>query len=65
MCGKRFRTFNAVADFNRESLAIKVDLNLRAPKVTRVLDRIGSQPVYLERVRMDNGLDFGSIALAG
>ena len=31
LCGCRFRTFNLVDDFNREALAIEVDLNLPAP----------------------------------
>ena len=65
MCGGRFRTFNVVDDFNRESLAIEVDLNLPAPRVMRVLDRIASQRGHPERVRMDNGPKFVSVALAG
>ena len=32
-CGRRFRTFNVVDDFNREALAIEVDLNLPAPEL--------------------------------
>lgn len=28
-CGRRFRTFNVVDDFNREPLAIEIDLNIR------------------------------------
>ena len=65
MCGRRFRAFNVVDDFNRESLAIEVDLNLPAPRVIRVFDRIASQRGYPERVRMDNGPEFFSVALAG
>lgn len=38
-CGRRFRTFNLVDDFNREALAIEVDLNLPAARVIRVLER--------------------------
>ena len=38
-CGRRFRTFNAVEDFNREALAIEIDLNLPAARVVRVLER--------------------------
>ena len=57
--------FNVVDDFNRESLAIEIDLNLPAPRVIRVLDRIASQRGYPERVRMDNGPEFVSVALAG
>lgn len=28
VCGRRFRTFNVVDDFNREALAIEIDLNI-------------------------------------
>ena len=31
-CGRRFRTFNLVDDFNRKALAIEIDLNLPAPE---------------------------------
>ena len=41
--GRRFRTFNVVDDFNREVLAIEVDLNLPAERVVRVLERIAAQ----------------------
>ena len=40
VCGRRFRTFNVVDDFNREALAIEIDLNIPAQCVVRVLDRI-------------------------
>ena len=40
MCGRRFRTFNIVDDFNREALAIEIDLSLAAPRVIRVLERV-------------------------
>ncbi|MBR7784720.1 IS3 family transposase, partial [Undibacterium sp. LFS511W] len=35
-CGRRFRTLNVVDDFNREVLAIEIDLNLPASRVIRV-----------------------------
>ena len=41
-CGRRFRTFNIVDDFNREALAIEVDLNLPAEPIIRVLDRVAA-----------------------
>ena len=64
MCGRRFRTFNVVDDFNREALAIEVDLNLPAPRVIRVLDRIVAWRGYPEKMRMDNGPEFISAVLA-
>ncbi|AJJ03277.1 HTH-like domain protein [Yersinia pseudotuberculosis IP 32953] len=33
VCGRRFRTFNVVDDFNREALAIEIDLNIPAQRV--------------------------------
>ena len=41
-CGRRFRTFNVLDDFNREALAIEVDLNLPAERVIRTLERIAA-----------------------
>ena len=46
MSGRRFRTFNVVDDFNREILAIEVDLNLHAARVIRVLERIAAWRGY-------------------
>lgn len=63
-CGRRFRTFNVVDDFNREALSIEIDLNLPAPRVVRVLDRIAANRGYPVMLRMDNGPEFISLALA-
>lgn len=63
-CGRQFRTFNVVDDFNREALAIEVDLNLPAPRIIRVLDRVAAWPGYPVKVRMDNGPEFISAAIA-
>ncbi len=46
VCGRRFRTFNVVDDFNREAFSIEIDLNLPAPRVIRVLDRIAANHGY-------------------
>lgn len=64
MCGRRFRTFNVVDDFNREALAIEVDLNLPAPRIVRVLDRIAAWRGYPAKIRTDNGPEFVSLAIA-
>lgn len=62
--GRRFRTFNVVDDFNREALAIEIDLNLPAERVVRVLDRVASWRGYPLKMRMDNGPEFVSVRLA-
>lgn len=63
-CGRRFRTFNVVDDFNREVLAIEVDLNLPSARVIRVLDRIAAWWGYPAKMRMDNGPEFVAGTLA-
>ena len=62
--GPRYRTFNVIDDFNREVLAIEVDLSLPAERVVRVLDRIGEVRGYPDSLRLDNGPEFVGIALA-
>lgn len=64
VCGRRFRTFNVVDDFNREALAIEIDLNIPAQRVVRVLDRIVVNRGYPLEMRMDNGPELVSLALA-
>jgi putative transposase len=63
-CGRRFRTFNVVDDFNREILAIEIDLNLPAQRIVRVLERVGLSRGFPAMIRMDNGPELISLALA-
>lgn len=63
-CGRRFRTFNVVDDYNREALAVEIDLNIPAQRVIRVLDRIVANRGCPHKLRMDNGPEFISLALA-
>ncbi len=63
--GRRFRTFNVLDDFNREALAIEIDLNLPAPRIIRVLEGVAQRRGYPEKMRCDNGPELVSIALAG
>lgn len=63
-CGRRFRTFNVIDDFNREALAIEIDLSLPAQRVIRVLERVIAWRGYPSKLRMDNGPEFISTALA-
>lgn len=56
VCVRRFRAFNIVDNFNREVLAIEIDLNISAQRVVRVLDRIVATRGYPVKMWMDNGL---------
>lgn len=64
VCVRRFRTFNVVDDFNREALGIEIYLNIPAQRVVRVLDRIMTNRCYPRKMRMDNGPELVSLALA-
>ena len=63
-CRRRFRIFNVAGDFNREAVAIEVDLNLPAARVVRVLERIAAWRGYPAQIRMYNGPEFVAGALA-
>lgn len=63
-CGRKFRTFNLLDDFNREALGIEVDLGLPAQRVVRVLDRVAAWRGYPEKLRVDNGPELTSVKLA-
>jgi putative transposase len=63
-CGRRFRTLNIVDDFDREALAIEIDVGLSARRVKRVLDRVVTWHGYPSKLRMDNGPEFISTTLA-
>ncbi len=41
--GRKFRTFNVLDDFNRESLAIEVDTSLPSNRIVRSLEIIGAE----------------------
>ncbi len=62
--GRKFRTFNVVDDYNREALAIEVDLNLPAQRIIRVLDRLTAWRGFPPQLRMDNGPELVSVAMA-
>ncbi|GDF93095.1 transposase [Escherichia coli] len=64
ICGRCFRTFNVIYDFNREALPIEIDFNLPAQRVVRVLDRFAANRGYSVMLHMDNGPEFISLALA-
>ena len=64
MTGRRFRTFNVVDDFNRELLGIAIDLNIPSMRVIRALDQIAETRGYPKKLRLDNGPEFISTAMA-
>ena len=50
--GRKFRVFNVIDDFNRESLTAEADTSLPALRVTRELDRIVETREAPEILRM-------------
>lgn len=56
--GRRYRLFNVIDDFNRESLAIEVDTSLPSLRVIRVLQRLIEQRGKPANIRCDNGPEF-------
>jgi putative transposase len=61
--GRTFRTLNVIDDFNREGLAIEVDLSLPALRVIRTLERIIQWRGVPINIRVDNGPEYVSGAL--
>lgn len=56
--GRKFRTFNAIDDFNREVLAIEIDTSLPAARVIRTLTQVVELRGKPNKIRMDNGPEF-------
>jgi len=56
--GCRFRTFNIIDDFNRESLAIEIDSSSPTTRVIKVLERIAAYRGSPRQIRQDNGPEF-------
>ncbi len=56
--GRRFRLFNVIDDFNRESLAIEADTSLPTLRVIRVLERLIIERGVPANIRCDNGPEF-------
>ena len=56
--GRRYRLFNVIDDFNRESLAIEIDTSLPCLRVIRVLEKLIMQKGKPDNIRCDNGPEF-------
>lgn len=57
-CGRRFRTFNVMDDFNRQVLAVEVDTSLSSSRVIRSLDQLKQMHGVPKLIRVDNGPEF-------
>ena len=56
--GRLLRTFNVLDDYNREGLAIDVDLSLPSARVVRSLDQIIKWRGKPHAIRLDNGPEY-------
>lgn len=54
-CGRVFRTFNLMDDYNREGLGIEIGTSVPAQRITRFLDRLICVRGKPKRIRSDNG----------
>jgi Transposase and inactivated derivatives len=57
-CGRRFRTFNVVDDFNREALHIEVDTSINSQRLVRVFEQLKRLHGLPQVIRSDNGPEF-------
>lgn len=57
-CGRRFRTFNVVDDFNREALHIGVDTSLTSIRLVRIFEQLKGDHGLPQVLRSDNGPEF-------
>jgi putative transposase len=55
---RRFRTFNVIDVFSRETLGIDIAVSLPAGRVTRYLDKLAGYHGYPLKIRVDNGSEF-------
>ena len=55
---RRFRTFNVIDDFNRESLLIEIDTGFPSERVVRSLETIIAERGCPRYIRSDNGPEF-------
>ncbi len=56
--GRSYRLFNVIDDFNREALAMDVDLSLPAERVVRALDQVIEWRGKPKVIRSDDGPEY-------
>jgi len=57
-CGRRFRTFNVVDDFNREALHIEIDTSIISDRLVRIFSYLAQERGLPQVLRTDNGPEF-------
>jgi len=57
-CGRRFRTFDIVEDFNREALHIEVDTSISSHRLVRIFEQLKADHALPQVLRTDNGPEF-------
>jgi putative transposase len=60
---RKFRTLNIIDDYNREALAIEVELGISSALVTKVLNELVKEKGKPVWIRVDNGSEFISSTL--
>lgn len=60
VCGRKFRTFNVIDDYNREALMVEPSFSLAARKVIQLLDQLITERGIPHMIRVDNGTEFTS-----
>lgn len=58
ICGRGFRTFNIVDDFNREAVHIEIDTSITSARLVRVFTRLQQDRRLPQVLRTDNGPEF-------
>lgn len=62
--GVKFRSFNVIDDFNRECLNLTLDTSINSKRVIRELDKLIAWRGMPSRIRVDNGPEYISHAMA-
>ena len=57
-CGRPFRTFNLIDDFNREGVHIEIDTSITSARLVRIFERIAQERPLPQVLRTDNGPEF-------